>query len=83
MKEAAWREYRALDQPLLFQHGLCVLAGIAHMYDGVAYRELEILAYVGVKTHYITILDRLFPLAYLVVEPHGLGSTTVQSVACV
>lgn len=50
------------------------------MNDRVAYGKLEVLAGVWIQTNNITIFYRLV-FAYLIMETHGSGSTTVQSIS--
>jgi len=51
------------------------------MSDQMTYGELEVLADIRVQTPYVTILDRIIFLPYIIVEAHGFGSTPVHSIS--
>jgi hypothetical protein len=73
-------QYLALDQGLHFLHGVYITARLTRMHHWVTYGKFKVHTDVRIQVHYIIVLDGL-TLTYLVVEPHGLGSTPVRSVS--
>ena len=58
-------------------------ARVPYVNDRMTDGELEIFAYVSVKTYYITVLYGLHILSDLIVKAYGLGSTPIQSLSSV
>ena len=79
MIELLWWNDRTFDQAFHTQARLYIFTLIAYMNDRMTHGELEILAYVRVEVHDLSILNG-FISSCLIVETHGLGSTSVQGI---
>jgi len=74
-----WRYDLTFDQANHTHARLYIITLIAYVNDRITDRELEILVYIRVEAHDVDILNCII-LPCLIVETHGLGSTSVQGI---